>query len=151
MLAQNPHKASEAVNPSPFDSTQGLLFQLPPPRVFVLRTPTAPQPLLSQSRSIPSQIIRAHRGNLQNISLRTQRALREIALSVCSLRILREAEHTMQKHRGRRGGQRFQKTSWLVFWNPGLKRLSWANLRRVQFLCRLCALCASSELRRAGV
>jgi len=41
--------------------------------------------------------------------------------------MLREAGLTMQKHRARRGGPRFQRTSWLGFWNTGLKRLSWAN------------------------
>jgi len=49
--------------------------------------------------------------------------------------ILREAEHTMLRHRGRRGGQRFQKTSLLGFWNPRLPRLSWAN---ALLSCRSC-------------
>jgi hypothetical protein len=52
--------------------------------------------------------------NLCPINLRSL-LLCKIAFSVCSLKMLREAGLTMQKHRGRRGGQRFQKTSWLVF------------------------------------
>jgi len=38
MLAQNPHKEAEAANPSPFYSTQGLLFHLRVPLASVLRT-----------------------------------------------------------------------------------------------------------------
>jgi hypothetical protein len=56
MLAQNAHKEAEAVNPSPFDSTQSherrrmvnLPSQLPPPCVPCLRTQPPLMAVLSE-------------------------------------------------------------------------------------------------------